>query len=38
MLYMVFLAIENGSTFSIAVVNAPFALTRGGATRALLRL
>ena len=32
MRYMVFLAIENASTFSIDVVGAPFALMRGGAS------
>ena len=32
MAYMVHLAIENASTFSIVVVRAPFALTRGGAS------
>jgi len=31
MLYIVHLAIENAATFSIALVNAPFALLRGGA-------
>jgi hypothetical protein len=31
MVYVVFLAIENASTFSIALVEAPFALMRGGA-------
>jgi hypothetical protein len=30
--YQVFLAIENASTFSIALVGAPLALTRGGAS------
>ena len=35
---MVFLAIENASTFSIDVVGAPFALTRSGASPALVRL
>ena len=35
MYQMVFLAIENASTFSIAVVGAPFALRRGGASHAL---
>jgi hypothetical protein len=30
--YMVFLAIESASTFSIDVVGAPFALMRGGAS------
>jgi hypothetical protein len=38
MRYMVFLAIENASTFSIVLVSAPFALVRGGALPALLRL
>ena len=32
MAYMVHLAIVNESTFSIVVVRAPFALTRGGAS------
>jgi hypothetical protein len=35
---MVFLAIENASTFSILLVGAPLALTRGRASSALLRL
>lgn len=30
--YMVFLAIENEPTFSIVLVGAPLALTRGGAS------
>ncbi len=35
---MVFLSIENASTFSIVLVGAPLALLRGGALPALLRL
>ncbi len=35
---MVFLAIENESTFSIVLVGAPLALMRDGASPALLRL
>jgi hypothetical protein len=34
---MVFLAIENASTFSIVLVGVPLALTRGGASLAPLR-
>jgi hypothetical protein len=30
MMYMMFLAVVNASTFTIAVVKAPFALRRGG--------
>ncbi len=35
---MVFLAIENEATFSIALVRAPFALTRGRGATGFLRL
>jgi hypothetical protein len=34
---MVFLVIENGSTFSVTLVRAPFALTREWGAAVLLR-
>ena len=36
MVTMMFLAIVNALTFSVAVVRAPFALVRGGASPAAL--